>query len=129
MSEPTMTTYLVCRKGGNDQKVTVPSKWKVTFGPLHPGSKSHEASQTSTLRFYEAANRQRMVITDVVSFRDTAIKVEEKRVSTKQQTMYRNVPGGEKAVVVEGRMEEWVDPDKPNQVEPEFFRIAKSDTE
>jgi hypothetical protein len=120
-----MTTYFVSRKGGNDQKITVPASWKVTFGPLHPGSKDHNASQTSTLRFYEALNKQRAVITDVVSFRDMSIKVEEKRTTVKQQTLHKNTPHGDKAVVVEGRVEEWVNPDAPQQgdTNSEFFRL------
>jgi hypothetical protein len=79
----------------------------------------------STLRFYEALNKQRAVITEVVSFRDMSIKVEEKRTTVKQQTLHKNTPRGDKAVVVEGRVEEWVDPDAPQQDSgnSEFFRL------
>jgi hypothetical protein len=122
-----MTTFLVCRKGGLDQKITVPSKWKVTFGPVSPGSKGeHGAQGPLCLRFYEAENKQRAVITDVISFRDMSIAVEEKRTSVKQQTLHKNTPHGDKAVIVEGRVEEWVNPDDPQQghAEPELFKLG-----
>src|SRR3984957_6904587 len=117
-----MKTYFVQRKNGRDQKVTVPASWKVTFGPLNPGSRNADASHPA-LRFYESTNQQRMVITDVLCFRDTSIKGEEKRTSVKQQSMRKNPPQGEKEVVVEGRVEEWVNPDQPQEGAPEFFRL------
>lgn len=119
-----MKTYFVERTGGNDQRVTVPASWKVTFGPLNPGSKNQGGSGSPALRFYEALNKQRMVITGVVSFRDTSIKIEEKRTQVKQQTLHKRTNGGDKAVVVEGRVEEWVNPDAPQQDDgSEFFRL------
>lgn len=119
-----MTTYIVQRKGGKDQKITVPSSWKVTFGPLVPGSKNFsEGATTPCLRFYESQNQQRAVITDVISFRDASIAVEEKRVSVKQQTLHKQTGGGMKDVIVEGRVEEWVNPDAPQQGAPEFFKL------
>ena len=123
MKQQTMITYLVIRKGGRDQKVTVPARWKVTFGPLNPGAKGIGDHTSPALRFYESANKQRMVITDVVSFRDMAIKVEEKRTNVKQQMMRKQTPNGDKEVVVEGRVEEWINPDEPQQGAPEFFRL------
>jgi hypothetical protein len=124
------TTYLVSRKNGRDQKVTVPSSWKVTFGPLNPGSRNHDGNASPALRFYEAENKQRMVITDVVCFRDMSIAIEEKRTNVKQQVMRKQTPHGEKEVVVEGRVEEWVNPDLPQQGEQEFFKLEhKADDE
>lgn len=123
-SEPEMKTYFVERTNGNDQRVTVPASWKVTFGPLNPGSKNQGGSGSPALRFYEAENKQRMVITNVVSFRDTSIKIEEKRTQVKQQTLHKRTNSGDKAVVVEGRVEEWVNPDAPQQDDgSEFFRL------
>lgn len=108
------TTYYIERAGGLDQKVTVPSHWKVTFGPLNPGSKGGEAS-TPALRFYESPNQQRMVITNVKCFRDMGIQVEEKRVSVKRQAAWKDTPHGRKDFVVEGKMEQWVNPDAPSE--------------
>jgi hypothetical protein len=122
-TEGAMTTYLVTRKGGLDQRVTVPAHWRVTFGPLNPGSKNIAANGAPALRFYESPTQQRMVITDVICFRDMAIKVEEKRTNVKQQVLSKDTPLGKKEVVVEGRVEEWVNPDAPQQGGSEFFRL------
>jgi hypothetical protein len=118
-----MKTYIVQRKGGKDQKITVPASWKVTFGPLVPGSKNFEGNASPALRFYESENQQRAVITDVICFRDSSIHVEEKRVSVKQQTLHKQTGAGQKEVIVEGRVEEWVNPDAPQQGTPEFFKL------
>jgi hypothetical protein len=112
-NEVGMTTYLVTRKGGQDQKITVPSHWRVTFGPLNPGSKNIAANGAPALRFYEAENKQRAVITEVISFRDMSIRVEEKRTNIKREVLSKDTHGGKKDVIVEGRVEEWVNPDKP----------------
>ena len=122
---PDMTTYLVSRAKGNDVKITVPASWKVTFGPLNPGSKNLAGNGAPALRFYESENRQRAVITDVLSFRDMSIKVEEKRTNVKQQVLSKDTPHGKKNVVVEGRVEEWVNPDEPQHsgATEEFFRL------
>lgn len=120
-----LTTYFVRRRGGNDQKVTVPSSWKVTFGPLNPGSRNPEGGHPA-LRFYEAENKQRMVITDVMEFRDMAIAVEEKRVSVKKQTFYKDTPSGQKAVVMGAELEEWVNPDAPDQGSADEYHRLKA---
>jgi hypothetical protein len=75
-SEPT-TTYLIETK---DEwvEMTVPSTWKVTFGPMAPGSSAHY--DKVGLRFYEAENKQRAYVPDVRSFRDLSIV---RRASTK----------------------------------------------
>lgn len=129
-AKPDTTVYLVTRKDGRDQKVTVPSSWKVTFGPMYPGSKNFSGeNNTPCLRFYESQNKQRMVITGVLSFRDMSVKVEEKRTSVKQQAMRRQTPMGEREVLVEGRVEEWVDPDKPQEAAPEFFKLIGDESQ
>jgi hypothetical protein len=122
-NDSAMTTYLVTRKGGLDQKVTVPAAWRVTFGPLNPGSKNLASNGAPALRFYESEKQQRMVITDVLAFRDMSIKVEEKRTNVKQQVLSKDTPGGKKNVIVEGRVEEWVNPDAPVETGAEFFRL------
>jgi len=120
-----MRTYFVETNKGS-KKVTVPANWKVTFGNVSPGNKSNGPGGELCLRFYEgSANNQRMVIVGVVQFRDMAIAVEEKRVSIKQQILRKDTEHGSKDVVVEGRMEEWVNPDKPDsgKADSEFFRL------
>jgi hypothetical protein len=67
-----------------------------------------------------------MVVTNVKSFRDESIVIEEKRTSVKQQVLRKQTPAGEKEVIVEARVEEWVNPDKPVEAGPEFFRLEHS---
>jgi hypothetical protein len=120
-------TYYIEREGGNDQRVTVPAHWKVTFGPLNPGAKNAAYDQGKpALRFWETKDLQRMVVTNVKSFRDESIVIEEKRTSVKQQVLRKQTPAGEKEVIVEARVEEWVNPDKPVEAGPEFFRLEHS---
>lgn len=51
-------------------RVTVPSDWKVTFGPVAPGVRG---SGDLALRFWEQENKQRAIFRNVVSFRDLSI--------------------------------------------------------
>lgn len=118
-----ITTYFVSRKNGRDQRITVPASWKVTFGPLNPGSRNSDGNGAPALRFYESPNKQRAVITEVLSFRDMSIRVEEKRVNVKQQTMRKQTAKGDKEVVVEGRVEEWINPDAPDAGGNDVFRL------
>lgn len=59
-------------------RITVPASWKVTFGAVVPTTKSVGASSYGAagwgLRFWEAADKQRAVYTNVVSFRDISIE-------------------------------------------------------
>lgn len=124
--EPKMTTYFVERKTGMHQQVTVPSSWKVTFGPQNPGVKGTGPTGEPCLRFYESANQQRMVITGVSSFRDMAIRIQEKRTSVKQESFRKDSPDGEKVVVLSAVQEEWVNPDEPKQAgSPEYKQIQE----
>ena len=121
-----MRTYHVETNKGA-QRVTVPAKWKVTFGNVSPGNKNNGPGGELCLRFYEgAASNQRMVIVGVVSFRDMSIKVEEKRVETKQEVFRKQTDMGMKDFVVEGRVAEWVNPDAPtsNKAAAEFFSLS-----
>lgn len=128
-TEEKLKVYFVERDNGLDQKITVPESWKVTFGPLVPGSRAHESSGKPVLRFYESPERQRACITNVVSFRECGIPIEEKRTSVKQQTLRKDTKHGSRDVVVEGRVEEWVNPDAPNSTmaSPDFFRLEHRD--
>lgn len=122
--KPALTTYILETTKGV-RKVTVPSAWKVTFGPLIAGKTGGPG--TLALRFYENnKENQRAIFTDVNSFRDEAIPIMEKVTRTKQQVMRKDGPAGSRDVIVEARMTEWVDPNKPEDIQPEaeFLRIA-----
>lgn len=117
-TRPEMTTYLLTMKDGTRRKVTVPSAWKVTFGPLVPGSKDTtlNSSGATSLRFWDKAN-QKAVFVGVESFRDMSIAIEEEVVKRQEETFFKDTPAGRKAVVVEGSVREWRNPDQPHPVE------------
>lgn len=104
-------TYLLMMKDGTKQKVTVPSHWKVTFGNLTPGNNGHNASPVS-IRFYDGVH-QKAVFTNLESFRDLSIGIEEEVVKTQAETFYKDTPQGKRQVVMEGTVREWRNPDAP----------------
>lgn len=119
-------TYFVERNNGQDQKVTVPASWKVTFGPQNPGVKGAGPSGEPCLRFYKSANQQRMVITGVKSFRDMSIVIEEKRTTVKEERYRKaDTDGEDKVVVMNASMEEWINPDKPRPASPQYRMIGE----
>jgi len=119
---PEKITYLLNMKNGTQQKVTIPATWKVTFGPLSPGSKDHSvnSSGATSLRFYSSNDRQRACFTGVESFRDMSIAIEEKVTKTQEETFFKDTPGGRKSVVVEGRVSQWRNPDEPQPTEDNY---------
>lgn len=130
---PEMTTYLLEMKNGSQKKVTVPAHWKVTFGPLVPGSKGFEHNGESSLcmRFYSKANQQHAVFTGVKSFRDLSIKLEVEVTRTQQETFYKDTPEGKKSFVTEVNVKNWQDPDAPQdtQAVKEFAKLPIRDSE
>lgn len=78
--EVALSTFLVVTSEGR-LRISVPSTWKVTFGPAVPPSPkqqryggNHERSWC--LRFYEAENKQRACFTDVTGFYDLSLPIE-----------------------------------------------------
>jgi hypothetical protein len=77
-------TILIEKKDGSQVMVTgIPGDAKITFGPLTPGSRSGgyhtDGGQRLGLRIYTSSENQLAVFTDVKSFRDTALKVAERK--------------------------------------------------
>ena len=78
-----LRTYLIVHEDGTRRKITIPSTWRVTFGPAarggnmpkRPGGPSYKMPMA--LRFYENDTQQRAIFTDVVSFRDMSIPIQE----------------------------------------------------
>lgn len=66
-----LTEYEVVQSTGVI-RITVPSSWKVTYGPVAQGGNGRMNSSLA-LRFYENETKQRAIFTDVKSFRDTAL--------------------------------------------------------
>ena len=112
-------TYLIEFENGKRQKITVPDDWKVTFGPaargINKGSGVSRHQMPLALRFYESATKQRAIFTDVVSFRDVSIKIEEERVNTQTKDGFIECDGARKATTFQATSKEWVNPDEPNE--------------
>jgi hypothetical protein len=109
------TTYLIEFKNGKKQKITVPSDWKVTFGPAARGANSDKRKTFDmplALRFYEDEKKQRAIFTDVQSFRDMSIKIEEEKISIQEKDGYLECDGVKKATIFQAQTKEWINPDE-----------------
>ena len=118
-----MTTYLIEFRNGTRQRITVPSAWKVTFGPAARGNNGgpnfkEKMTMPLALRFYEAETKQRAIFTDVASFRDMSIQIEEERQNVQEKDGYMECEGKKKRVSFHATMREWVDPDAITESQP-----------
>lgn len=108
-------TYILDLNNGDMRKVTVPSSWKLTFGPTIPYAGKGMASVASggtALRFYEGAKENlRCVFTDVKAFRDSDVEISERRTSVQRKVVQKEAPEGMRNVEVEARVTEWINPD------------------
>lgn len=114
-------TYLIEFENGRRQKITVPESWKVTFGPAARGANGDKKlgrTMPLALRFYESDTKQRAIFTDVISFRDTSIKIEEERIDTQRKDGYVECEGKRKGVTFQAESRQWVDPDTSNEEMP-----------
>lgn len=123
-AEVEKTTYLLTKKGGTEQKVSVPSKWRLTFGPTTPYERKNggygNGQEVWALRFYEGT-KLKAIFTDVQSFRELgSITIEEKVVRVSRQRMQKGGRTGGKEVVAEAKVEEWINPDDPDEPDEEF---------
>lgn len=111
-------TLLLCMRDGLRKKITIPAGWKVTFGPLVPGSKdtSINGRDAMTLRLWsgsKGAEIQHAVFTGVEAFRDTSIELIEEVEETRQETFRKEGDASAEAIVAEVKVKNWVNPDKP----------------
>jgi hypothetical protein len=114
MSKVEEKTYIIDCENGSRRKVTVPASWKVTFGPCVKGMNSGDRDHRKVpmaLRFYESETKQRAIFTDVVSFRDTSIKIQEEKIRVSEKDGYMECEGVRKRTSFQASVREWVDPD------------------
>jgi hypothetical protein len=120
-----MTTYIIEFENHQKRRITVPSSWKVTFGPATAGSNKpttgYNHKMPMAIRFYESKDKQRAIFTDVVSFRDTSIIFEEEVVNTKIKEGFVEVDGVRKATSFSATTKEWVSPDSIVKDEPRLL--------
>lgn len=120
-------TYLVTMKDDTKKKITVPDTWKVTFGPVHPGSERNTGHQGIALRFWAGntkTGQQMAVFTDVASFRTLDdMQILEEVVERKRETFVRQGDESGEQVVAEAAVRTWVNPDAPKD-KPSAFTPA-----
>ncbi len=108
------TVYLIEFENKKRQRITVPSSWKVTFGPAAAGvNKNFSGKIPLALRFYENESKQRAIFTDVIGFRDMSIKIEEERTNIQEKDAYVECEGKRKRTTLQAKTTEWVNPDIP----------------
>lgn len=91
------TTYLIVHDNGDAVQFTVPSTYKVTFGPLTPGSVS-TYGKGEVLRFYEADNKQRAIFRNVAYFRDTSLHIQSVSLTPAITTTPTHIKGTNKII-------------------------------
>lgn len=109
-----MKTLILETASEGMKRVTIPAHWRVTFGNTLPYNPKHGfagGSSNISLRLYDGTT-QTAVFSDVVSFRDASIKIEERITKVKRMQTTKHGRTGDKAVEVEGRATEWVNPDE-----------------
>jgi hypothetical protein len=123
-------TYIIVFKSGTRQRITVPADWKVTFGPAAKGSRAGNGAETRlqmplALRFYENKDKQRAIFTDVVSFRDASIKIEEEKIDTQEKDGFVECGGIRKRTTFQVRTKEWRNPDEVDEDTPRLPRDSE----
>lgn len=63
-------------------RMDIPDDWKVTYGPVSPGSKGGYG-EGNCLRVYESETKQRAIFVGVTAFRDLSIPVQRLLVKRK----------------------------------------------
>lgn len=122
-------TLLLTMRDGTQKKITIPREWKVTFGPLVPGSKdaSVNSGGATALRLWSGSKGsevQHAVFTNVESFRDMSIRVMEQVTKTQTEHYRKADDENAEAVAVEVAVKEWVNPDEPKAA-PEVQRTPE----
>lgn len=122
------TTYLIVHEDRTERKITVPSTWKVTFGPAVRGL--NKAGSTVkvplALRFYENDTKQRAIFTDVVSFIDMSITMSIKKRSVQEKQGFMECDGKRKATTFRATSEEWVNPFEIKDVQLPMHKDVES---
>ena len=117
-------TYLLEMYDGSKRKITVPAKWKVTFGPAaipRTGLKGKNVPQNAigkmpmAIRFYEPKDQQRAIFTDVINFRDMSIPILEERVEVKTKRGTLSVDGANRNVSMNATIKQWLNPDEDSE--------------
>ena len=106
-------TYILIHDDNTRKRITVPANWKVTFGPAAIGMNSNKSGSNLkmplALRFYEDEKHQRAIFTDVKSFMDSSIKIEEEIVNVQEKEGFVECEGVKKKTIFQAKTKEWKD--------------------
>lgn len=104
--DPDIRTYEI-KQGSDRFRIDIPANFKVTFGPLTPGSKFGGGQYA--LRVYESETKQRAVFVDVSSFRDLSIPYRRFVKNTKAHAESESSSKGRSASSEVQFSDEWVE--------------------
>lgn len=102
------TRELLIQATTEELLLTVPSKWKITFGMLQPGERYSEGA---VLRIYESDKQQRAVFRNVVSFRDLSMPLKRKLIKEESKSKRKRDNKGNEVYETETSVDggEWVE--------------------
>lgn len=122
--EPGVRTYEVEFLDGTTQRYRLPETWKVTFGPIIGAGKDTGTAEAAThrgrhrngyaFRAWENENKQRLLLTGVIQFRDVSIPMEVRCVRRFGETTWFPDDGswtGKKAELVQRAWKSTDDPE------------------
>lgn len=91
---PALRTYEIEGADGSGTiRIDIPETWKVTFGPV-VGADKTSIGRTMAFRAWETETKQRLLLTNVASFRDISIPVRIKAVRKFGQKTWHTDDGG-----------------------------------
>lgn len=92
-------------------RVDLPETWKVTYGPV-VGSDKTSVGRTMAFRAWESDNKQRLLISDVIAFRDISIPMKRRAVRKYGSEEWREDDGSWTGKRAEQVQKSWVDMDQ-----------------
>jgi hypothetical protein len=76
-------------------RITIPAKWKVTFGAFSPGEgKGYGGDYRAALRLYEGRDSQRACFQNVTSFCDLSLPIQKLVVTESGSSTWEVSPDG-----------------------------------
>lgn len=98
--------------GGNMRKITIPSSWVITFGPIGVGVARNGQDSPNVLRIYSDAKRSDLVAVyrDIKAVSDERVIVTEKTTRKKKKVFNKAGPKGDQSFAAEVRSTKWVNP-------------------
>jgi len=97
--------YVLYMARGQQRRITIPADWKVTYGPIVPGSGMKGGSLC--FRVYESKEKQRLCLMDVIGFREESIPLEVLRSDAERLKLAQEMAGEGGKV--------WVNTDEDNK--------------